>query len=447
MTKRSVLAIHDISCVGRCSLTVALPIVSAVGLECSVLPTAVLSTHTGGFQGFTYRDLTEDMLPIREHWKSLGLQFDSYYTGFLGSDEQIGLVIDTINELSSEETKVYVDPVMGDNGLLYTIFDRDFPKKMRRLSERADVLMPNLTELCMMLDIEYRPGPYTQEYIDSILEASKEFGLEKIVITGVSFDDINVGAVYYDYETGEKGSVMRIRIEGYYHGTGDVFGSVLVGCLESGLSLKDSVRTAVDFTVEAIQRTHASGADVRYGVDFEPGLRELANNVQLLKDGIGFESVTTELGISRVAGLAAAIWCEAYEGIVDEGQIEYMLRKFQSPGPLAEAIEDGCLYFIIKHGKDDIGYIGARLEADRMFLSKAYLSRAYRGHGLLSRVVDFLKGICRENGAGSIYLTVKRTNERAIKAYQAVGFVITNEVDNPIGDGYEMNDYVMEAKV
>ena len=182
MTHGRILAVHDISCVGRCSLTVALPIVSSVGIECSVLPTAVLSTHTGGFTGFTYRDLTEDIVPIQNHWKTLDLTFDGFYTGFLGSFEQIDLVRDLIDKTSNEKTTVYVDPVMGDNGKLYTIFDEALAKKMATLCEKADVLMPNLTELCYMLDLEYKDGPYTWDYIEEVLKKAEQFGLQKIVI-------------------------------------------------------------------------------------------------------------------------------------------------------------------------------------------------------------------------------------------------------------------------
>lgn len=444
MTHGRILAVHDISCVGRCSLTVALPIISSLGIECSVLPTAVLSTHTGGFKGFTYRDLTEDITPVMDHWNSLGLRFQAFYTGFLGSFEQIDLVQKLVDRMSENGTKVYIDPVMGDNGALYSVFDMDFPKGMKNLCMKADVLMPNLTELCFMLGMEYRPGPYTWDYIESVFRAAEVFGLEKIVITGISFEEGKVGTVYKDYRTGETGSVMRDQIEGYYHGTGDVFGSALVGCLESGLSLKDSVVQAVDFTVGSIIRTHDSGADVRYGVDFEQGLRELADKVDAIVKGISFESVTTPEGVSRVAGLAAQIWREAYADIVSSDQIGYMLDRFQSFKPISEFIEDGGLYFIFKNGIRDIGYMGACPEQDRMFLSKIYIANGYRGLGFSHAAIDFLKDISLRNGLHTIYLTVKRDNEKAVRTYQSLGFVVKESIDKPIGDGFEMNDYVME---
>ena len=443
MTHGRVLAIHDISCVGRCSLTVALPIISSVGIECSVLPTAVLSTHTGGFTGFTYRDLTEDIQPIQKHWGSLGLHFSGFYTGFLGSFEQIDLVKELIQDLSEKGTTVYVDPVMADSGKLYSVFDESFPKGMRKLCEKADVLMPNLTELCFMLDLEYKDGPYTWDYILDIFEKSKVFGLRKIVITGVSFEVGKVGSVYMDYETGEYGDVMRDAIEGYYHGTGDVFGSALVGALESGISLRDSVRIAVDFTVAAIRRTYESGADVRYGVDFEQGLGRYQEEIRVLSKGIAFEPVMDHKAIARTAGLAAKIWPEAYENL-DPLLIEYMIKNFQSHDVIANYISKGYLYFLIECDGEDIGYLGMNAEKDTMFLSKIYLLKPYRGMGLFGRIVDFASDISRRNGLKKMYLTVNRENCPAIASYKRSGFKIVGRVDKPIGQGFEMNDYIME---
>jgi len=447
MTHGRLLAIHDISCVGRCSLTVALPIISSLGIECSVLPTAVLSTHTGGFTGFTYRDLTSDFEGIQDHWRSLGLTFDSIYTGFLGSYEQIDMVKDLIDDLSSEVSTIYIDPVMGDIGQLYSVFDSDFPKGMFSLCQKADVLKPNVTELCLMLGIEYRPGPYTKQFIQMLIDKSEVFNLRKIVITGVSYENGKVGAVFKDYETGETGDIMRDQIEGYYHGTGDVFGSTLVGCLESGLSLRDSVSCAVDLVVDSIIRTHVSGADVRYGVDFEQGLCKLSNRVRAISNGIGFEAVTTDYGISRVAGLAAKIWPEAYDYIVPKGQIEYMVRNMQSFVPISEKIKEGSEYYIIRSGDEDIGYIGLKREEDRMFLSKLYLLKSYRGFGISHKAVDFIKDLAESYGLHKVYLTVNRLNTTAVNSYKRNGFKIVKQVDNPIGEGYEMNDFVMELQV
>lgn len=278
--QKRVAAVHDISCFGKCSLTVALPIISAAGIETAVIPTAVLSTHTGGFTGFTYRDLTEDIEPIVKHWKSLDLKFDAIYTGFLGSFEQIEIVIRLFDELS-ENTLIVVDPVMADNGVLYKIFPSDFPKGMRKLCAKADVIIPNITEATLMLGEEYKEGPYDKAYIEGLLQRLGTIGAKKIVLTGVFFNDTELGAASYDVETKEIGYAFANRIEGYYHGTGDVFGSALVGALMNDKSLNDSMRIAVDLTVGSIIRTKEAGTDIRFGVNFEEGIPKYVRDLGL----------------------------------------------------------------------------------------------------------------------------------------------------------------------
>jgi len=277
MEQKRVAAIHDISCFGRCSLTVALPIISAAGIETAVIPTAVLSTHTGGFTGFTYRDLTDDIMPIVDHWITLGLKFDAIYTGFLGSFEQIDIVASVFNKLSSEKTVIVVDPVMADNGKLYAIFPKDFPEGMRKLCAKADVIMPNITEAVLMLNEEYTEGPYDRGYIESLLRRLGTIGAKKVVLTGVFFNEEELGAAAYDAETREIGYAFSERIEGYYHGTGDVFGSVLVASLVNGRSLNEAVGAAVDFTAGSIRRTKEAGTDIRFGVNFEGGISKFVS--------------------------------------------------------------------------------------------------------------------------------------------------------------------------
>lgn len=278
--QKRVAAIHDISCFGRCSLTVALPIISAAGIECSVLPTAVLSTHTGGFDGFTYRDLTDDILPIAEHWRNLKLNFDALYTGFLGSFEQIGIVSKVFDIFKTPENILLVDPVMADNGKLYSVFPPDFPVGMRELCAKADVIVPNLTEAALLLGEDYREGPYTRDFIADTLRKLSGLGAKKIVLTGVYFDDTELGSAAYDSETGRIDFALSERIEGYYHGTGDVYGSALLSALINGKGLAEAAEIAVEFTVESIRRTKNAGTDIRYGVDFEHGLAALAQRVK-----------------------------------------------------------------------------------------------------------------------------------------------------------------------
>lgn len=274
--QKRVAAIHDISCLGRCSLTVALPIISSAGIETCVLPTAVLSTHTGGFTDYTYRDLTDDILPVVSHWQTLGMTFDAVYTGFLGSFRQISIVSEIFDSLKKPETLIVVDPVMADHGSLYSLFGDGFPTGMRTLCQKADIIMPNITEACLLLGKPYDPGPYSVSYIESLLRELAALGPRMVVLTGACFDDLQLGAACYDAVSGKIDYALAQRIDGFYHGTGDVFASTVVAALLTGRNLSVSCRIAVDYTVGSILRTKTAGTDVRFGVNFEAGLADLA---------------------------------------------------------------------------------------------------------------------------------------------------------------------------
>lgn len=267
MQKR-VIAVHDISCVGKCSLTVALPILSACGIECSVLPTAVLSTHTGGFTGYTFRDLTDDLEPIIGHWKSLDLHVDAIYTGYLGSFRQIEIV-SRLFDTYKDAIKL-VDPVMADNGVLYKGFDMDFVSGMRDLCRKADIVIPNITEASLMLGREYDSRFDTDVWGD-IANELMALGPKAAVLTGATPSSDEIGAIYRTSDGGH-GEKFDTRVDGYYHGTGDVFGSAFLGAYLSGKSLGEAVNCAVVYTAEAIRRTQKAGTEPRYGVDFEGAL-------------------------------------------------------------------------------------------------------------------------------------------------------------------------------
>ena len=271
---KRVAAIHDISGVGKCSLTVALPIISAAGVECSAMPTAVLSTHTGGFEGFTFRDLTDDMRDIAEHWKKESIRFDAFYSGYLGSLSQIDIVKDIIDMFRTPETLVVVDPVMADNGKLYSLFTFDHVKGMAKLCGHADVIVPNRTEAAFMLGWEYKDGPMTKEEVNELLRALAGLGAKQVILTGVYFKDDDLGAACYDSQTGKIDYIEDKRIEGMYHGTGDVFGSFLTGALMRGRGLADATRIAVDYTCAAIRLTAEDGTGPRMGVRFESVLAD-----------------------------------------------------------------------------------------------------------------------------------------------------------------------------
>ncbi|MEG1433709.1 MULTISPECIES: pyridoxamine kinase [Eubacterium] len=264
-----VAIVHDISGFGKCSTTVALPILSAAGIEGCCVPTAVLSTHTGGFSGFTYRDLTDDLVAFTDHWATLDLHFKAIYTGFLGSPRQTDLIIRFIEKLADTETLVCVDPAMADNGVLYSVFDDSMVDAMASLCRRADVLIPNMTEAALLLGEKYTEGPYTKEMVERYLKRLSELGPKKVVLTGVFFEEAYLGAASYDATSGCIHYTLEERIPGQFHGTGDVFASFLVSGLVKGFSLEDSVDLAVRLTQNCICRTVARGTDPREGVDFE----------------------------------------------------------------------------------------------------------------------------------------------------------------------------------
>ena len=267
-----VIAIHDISCVGRCSLTVALPILSAAGIETSVIPTAVLSTHTGEFSGYTFRDLTDDIAPIGEHWKSLGLGASAIYTGYLGSFHQLEIVKDLIGDFKDEGTFVLVDPVMGDAGKLYSRIDEKFIDGMKKLCAMADMIVPNITEASMLAGCEYISHGYDENYIKKLLKKLSELGPRYCVLSGVSFEEGKHGSAAYDREKDEYSFFFSEHIDGFYYGTGDIFASTLLGAVLNGKTVSQAIEIAVDFTIGAIRRTHDAGTDKRYGVLFEKEL-------------------------------------------------------------------------------------------------------------------------------------------------------------------------------
>ena len=278
MQKR-IAAIHDISCFGKCSLTVALPILSAAGIETAVIPTAMLSTHTGGFQGYTFRDLTEDILPVARHWKQSGIEVDAVYTGYLGSKRQVELVAKAIPLIRKDNGIVIVDPVMADHGKLYGGFPPDFPQEMRKLCCVADVITPNITEACMMLGIEYKEGPYTEDYINGLISGLSQMTDGKIVLTGVYFDERRIGAACY--ENGQTEYVLSERVPSFYHGTGDVFASTLAAAVMNGRSIKAATHIAVNFTYACIKHTAEAHPEMRYGVAFEQKIPELIKYLEL----------------------------------------------------------------------------------------------------------------------------------------------------------------------
>ncbi len=269
-----VLTIQDISCVGQCSLTVALPILSACGLETAILPSAVLSTHTM-FQGFTFRDLTEDMPDILKHWEKEKFTFDAIYTGYLGSSRQIGYVKNIFHSVASKDCNLIVDPAMADNGKLYPGFDEAFAAEMAGLCKEADYILPNLTESCFMTNTEYREN-YDEAYINHVLDKLKELTDATIILTGVSYSADTTGVVVAGKNTKEY--YKHRKSPHSSHGTGDIYSSAFTGALMKGHTPYDAARIAADYTLACIEYT-ATDPDHWYGAKFEPLLGELMKNL------------------------------------------------------------------------------------------------------------------------------------------------------------------------
>lgn len=268
MSYKRVLTIQDISCFGQCSLTVALPILSAAGLETVILPSAVLSTHTAGFTGYTVRDLSDDIPAIAAHWRSEHISFDGIYTGYLGSVGQIDQVLDIIKTLSAPGAVTVVDPAMADNGKLYPAFDEEYARQMRRLAFSADIILPNLTEASYLTGIGYREE-YGEKYVREMMGALRDSGAKTVVLTGVSYDAETTGVAVLD---GEKFDYYRHKkLPRGSHGTGDVYASAFVGAYMRGMSAYDAAAVAADYTVACIENTADDPAH-SYGVKFEPVL-------------------------------------------------------------------------------------------------------------------------------------------------------------------------------
>ncbi len=269
------VTVQDISCFGKCSITVALPLISAMGVECAVIPTAVLSTHTGGFQGFTFRDLSDDIPKISEHWMKENIAFDGIYTGYLGSPEQAEQIESFIDKFNPP--LVFIDPAMADNGVLYTGFDLSIVSAMRKLCARADIIVPNLTEAAFLLGEKFmRAGEYDSDYIKGLLVRLAGLGSKKVAITGVIYDGKEQGVVAYDSASGEYSEYFSENLPITCHGTGDVYSSTMFGAMLLGKSLYESIKIAVDNTVNSIKRTMGDKNHL-YGVKFEEAIPELIN--------------------------------------------------------------------------------------------------------------------------------------------------------------------------
>lgn len=276
MAYKKILTIQDISCVGQCSLTVALPIISACGIETCILPSAVLSTHTAGFSGYTFHDLTDDIPKIVDHWKKEGIKFSAIYTGYLGSRRQIAYVRDILRDMGDVDHVSIVDPAMADGGKLYPAFDNDYVRAMKGLCGDADILLPNITEACFLTDTEHREA-YDESYIDLLFERLTKLGAKNVVLTGVGYREGKTGVAVYD---GTKvGYYEHEKMARGSHGTGDIYASAFTGAYVKGKGLFESARIAADFTLVCIKNSQGDDSHT-YGAKFETAIPDLVEMIK-----------------------------------------------------------------------------------------------------------------------------------------------------------------------
>ena len=275
MSTPRIAAIHDLSCFGRCSLTIALPVLSAMGCQCCPLPTALLSAHTG-FPGNTFLDLTVEMGRIADHWAAMDLQFDAIYSGFLGSADQVDTVARFFSTFKKSSTAVIVDPVMGDHGTAYRTCTPELCRGMRVLAENSDVITPNLTEAALLLDHSYEEIRQSDAY--EVVRRLSLGGRRSVVLTGYSSEPGQTGTLCFDRDSGESKAVQTPREPQDFSGTGDLFASVLAGGVAKGVPLFQAAQAAADFVRDCIARTLAEGLTEQDGVDFEPLLGQLTSS-------------------------------------------------------------------------------------------------------------------------------------------------------------------------
>ncbi len=263
--------INDLSGYGRCALTVSLPILSALHVRACPVPTAILSNHTG-FDEYFFSDFTENMEPYFDYWEKLNLHFDGIYTGFLGSERQVDIINTFVDKFKSPDTPLFVDPVMGDHGKLYSTYTPHLVERMKELSSHADVITPNLTELSFLCDVPYDELLHADD--KAIFTLASKIGARNVVITGIRRDS-RVYNLAIDCKSGETFSASSSYIGGEYCGTGDLFASVLFGCMIRGKTLSRALSLATSFLKKAVKSSSELGVSPLDGIAFEPVLHKL----------------------------------------------------------------------------------------------------------------------------------------------------------------------------
>lgn len=277
------ITIQDISCYGKCSITVALPVISSMGIETVILPTAVLSTHTSGFENFTYHDLTNEFDKIMNHWEQYDLKFDSIYTGYIGKKELVLKIKQFIKDFKKPNVDVVIDPVFADNGKIYPGMDLEYVESVKDLVKEADYIIPNITEACYLADVKYFEKYSKEDIYNLINKLSETTKVKNIILTGISYEENKLGAIYYNSETKKMFEYFNEEVPIRYHGTGDLFSSIFVGALLNGLSPEESMILSVDITKKCIELTY-DDMKANYGVNFELCIKDLILQMEKMKN-------------------------------------------------------------------------------------------------------------------------------------------------------------------
>ncbi len=275
MKQKRLVTIQDLSCFGKCSISVALPVISALGIETVVLPTAVLSTHTGEFEGYTFHPLHDEFRGICDHWESLGVEFDAIYVGYIGSNELICAVSDFIDRFKNKNTLVFIDPAMADNGNFYSGLDNDYAKNLAILCKKADIISPNMTEAMILSGNS--PADYKDIASLEVLAKSLSDICENVIITGVHSEK-TISTVAYEKGADTLFSADKPLYDGVFYGSGDLFASAFIGMYLGGASLFEATKNASDFVNECILNTLDEREKYWYGLKFEQSLSKLVKN-------------------------------------------------------------------------------------------------------------------------------------------------------------------------
>ncbi len=277
--QKKIALINDISCIGRCSLTTAIPIISACGFESVPFPTGIFSAHTK-FDGYVCADLTDKMQDFADHWKNLDIKFDAIYSGYLATKEQAETVKRFLIDFKRCDTLCVIDPVMGDNGKFYKRIDESFVAEMRFLCAMADIITPNVTEAEMIASIDCTEPPYSLDHIKELLISLRNLGTQKIVITGIESEDGQIGCAVYDSITRKANMFFTPKTEGSFPGSGDIFTAALTAAVMSGKEFTDAVQIAMSFTCDCVEQTASAGTPKSFGLRFEPQIHKLIKAVK-----------------------------------------------------------------------------------------------------------------------------------------------------------------------